>query len=130
MSQDGKSQISLAALSEVQAALKKYCAVILSSDLSPSSQDSYIDQADRFVRWIRGDFIPGSRMEPYRKTKTENVAASLRRILSARRAHAIVLIKLSYVFTKARSGRRILGLLPLKISTVVHRFRKSPRPRS
>jgi hypothetical protein len=48
-------------MSEVEDALKGYYAAVESSDLSQSSQASYIDMANNFVRWLRGDFDPGSR---------------------------------------------------------------------
>lgn len=52
-------------LSQVDAALKEYCQVVLTSDLSAASQASYIDHADNFVRWLRGEFNPGARANPY-----------------------------------------------------------------
>lgn len=64
-------RISTAAMSEVEDALKGYYSVVESSDLSQSSQASYIDMANNFVRWLRGDFIPGSRKAPYRVRDTK-----------------------------------------------------------
>ena len=63
------AQISTAALFEVQAALREYCTAVETSELTLSAQATYIDQADNFVRWLNGDFIPGSRKEPYRAKK-------------------------------------------------------------
>ena len=57
------------ALLEIQAALRSYCTAVQASDLSGSSQATYIDMADNFVRWLRGDFDPGSRVAPYRVRK-------------------------------------------------------------
>jgi hypothetical protein len=60
-------QLSTTALSEVQTALKAYYEAVEESDLSQSSQATYIDMANNFVRWLSGDFNPGSRKEWYRK---------------------------------------------------------------
>jgi hypothetical protein len=59
-------QISPSALSEVQTALKAYYDAVENSDLTQSSQATYIDMANNFVRWLSGDFSPGCRKEPYR----------------------------------------------------------------
>ncbi len=64
-------QLSTTALFEVEAALKAYYAAVETSDLTQSSQATYIDMANNFVRWLRGDFNPGSRKEPYRAKKTK-----------------------------------------------------------
>ena len=58
--------ISPAAMAELEAALEDYCAVVLASALSEKSQADYIDRANNFVRWLRGDFNPGSRKASYR----------------------------------------------------------------
>jgi len=60
------ARISTATLFEVQAALRSYCAAVETSDLSQSSQAIYINGADNFFRWLKGDFDPGSRLAPYR----------------------------------------------------------------
>ena len=73
MSMDGKSRISLAALSEVESAFKDYYSVVEASDLAQSSQATYIDHARGFVRWLKGDFDPGSRKAPYRKPPQSNI---------------------------------------------------------
>jgi hypothetical protein len=52
-------------LSEIDAALKEYCNAVLTSELSASSQSVYIDHANNFVRWLHGDFEPGSRVNPH-----------------------------------------------------------------
>lgn len=68
-------RISKAAMVEVEDAMKGYHAAVESSDLSQSSQASYIDMADNFVRWLRADFVPGSRKAPYRVRDTKAVAS-------------------------------------------------------
>jgi len=64
-------QLSSSALSEVQTALKAYYDAVQTSDLSQSSQATYIDMANNFVRWLSGDFEPGCRKERYRIKKTK-----------------------------------------------------------
>jgi hypothetical protein len=64
-------RISKDAMSEVEDALKGYYASVESSDLSQSSQATYIDMANNFVRWLRIEFIPGSRKAPYRVRDTK-----------------------------------------------------------
>ena len=61
-----KCRISAAAMSEIETALKSYYTAVEASDLSQSSQATYIDMANRFVRWLRREFDPGSRKAPYR----------------------------------------------------------------
>lgn len=73
-----QARISAAALSEVDDALEGYYAAVESSDLSQSSQASYIDMANNFVRWLKNDFIPGSRKDPYRVRDTKPVAKMIR----------------------------------------------------
>ena len=60
------TQLSLQLLEEVKSALEAYGAEVESSDLTEYSKATYIDMADSFVRWLKGDFHPGSRKAPYR----------------------------------------------------------------
>ena len=60
------ARISTTALFEIQTALRAYYAAVETSELSESSQATYMDMADNFVRWLKGDFDPGSRKAPYR----------------------------------------------------------------
>ena len=53
-------------MAELEAAWQEYRATVAASDLSESSQATYIDMANNFLRWLRGDFDPGSRKAPYR----------------------------------------------------------------
>jgi hypothetical protein len=63
------TRISTAALFEIQTALRSYCSAVEASDLSKNSQATYMDMADNFVRWLRRDFDPGSRLAPYKARK-------------------------------------------------------------
>jgi hypothetical protein len=58
-------RISVPALLEVRAGLRAYYAVLEASELSESSRATYMDMANNFVRWLAGDFVPGSRNAPY-----------------------------------------------------------------
>lgn len=60
-----QTRISASAMSEVQAALKTYCEAVMHSDLSFHSQATYVDMVNQFVRWLKFEFEPGSRMVPY-----------------------------------------------------------------
>jgi len=53
-------KISPQALTEVQSDLAGYCAVVDATTLSEVSKGIYIDFADKFVRWLSGNFAPGS----------------------------------------------------------------------
>ena len=61
-----KRRVTAAAMSEIETALKGYYTAVEASDLALSSQATYIDMANNFVRWLRGEFDPGSRVAPYR----------------------------------------------------------------
>lgn len=75
-------RISAAAMSELETAWKSYRTAVTASDLSESSQATYIDMANNFVRWFRGDFDPDSRKAPYRivpdRPKTPRLRAGSR----------------------------------------------------
>jgi hypothetical protein len=58
--------MSATAMVELEAAWQEYRAAVETSDLSESSQATYVDAAHRFGRWLRSDFDPGSRKAPYR----------------------------------------------------------------
>lgn len=75
-------QVSKTALSEVEAALKEYCAEVMASDLSAASQAIYIDQASNFVRWVNGEFTPGSRLNPYPLKRKSPTTVTLRKTRS------------------------------------------------
>jgi hypothetical protein len=70
------ARISTPALSELQAALKAYHSAVETSDLSQSSQATYMDMAENFVRWLKGDFNPGSRKAPYSLKRKKDTIAS------------------------------------------------------
>jgi hypothetical protein len=78
MTAEGKNErISTPALSEVQSALKAYWTVLETSELSAASKGIYMDMAENFVRWLKGDFTPGSRKDPYpvRKRRKDTMAS-------------------------------------------------------
>ena len=65
-------KISADALREVEAALKTYVDEVIATDLSDSSKDVYAYHSTNFVRWLTGDFIPGTRPStPVRKGRSK-----------------------------------------------------------
>jgi hypothetical protein len=69
-------RITTPALSEIHDALQAYWAALDASELSEGSKGLYMDMAEYFVRWLAGDYAPGSRKEAYpiRKKKRDSVA--------------------------------------------------------
>ena len=64
-------------MAELWDASKAYAEAVQNSDLSLSSQATYVDHVNAFMRWLRYDFEPGSRKAPYaRKKDKPNVIAS------------------------------------------------------
>jgi hypothetical protein len=64
-----QTKISAAALAELESALGRYNNTLAMSELSPTSQAIYFDHANCFVRWLRGEFEPGSQVAPYAPKK-------------------------------------------------------------
>ncbi len=64
-------RISLAALAEIEAALRDYAKDVLQAGLGEFATNMYIDKADYFVRWLKRDFEPGSRVNSQSKAATE-----------------------------------------------------------
>jgi hypothetical protein len=63
------ARVSPSALFEIEVALGAYYTALEASDLTPSSQGTYMKQAENFVQWLKGEFEPGCRLEPYRIRK-------------------------------------------------------------
>lgn len=56
--------VSKSTLSEVEAALNLYrCEIEALESMKDNTKKTYIDRADKFVRWLKGDFVPGCRTE-------------------------------------------------------------------
>jgi len=70
--------MSAAALAELETAWNDYRAAVAASDLSESSQATYTDIANNFVRWVRGEFDPGSRKAPYQVVPNQPKTTALR----------------------------------------------------
>jgi hypothetical protein len=64
---DYKPKISAEALAQVQSEMQAYCEVVFATGLSEVSKGVYIDFADKFVRWLAGDFTPGAVKDGQRK---------------------------------------------------------------
>jgi len=56
-------------MSEIEAAFRAYCSAVERSDLTLSSQSTYVDRAYNFLRWLKYEFEPGSRTAPYSTKK-------------------------------------------------------------
>ncbi len=52
-------------MSEIETAFKEYFSAVEKSDLSLSSQCTYVDHVRNFLRWLKYEFEPGSRVAPY-----------------------------------------------------------------
>ena len=68
-----QTRISSSAMSEIEIAFKVYCEAVRNSDLSVSSQATYVDMVNAFLRWLKYDFEPGSRVAPYSIRKPNNI---------------------------------------------------------
>ena len=60
-------RIGSEALAEVEAALKAYEQAVEEAPLTPSSKETYVNRAQLFVRWLKGDFEPGAGPNQSRK---------------------------------------------------------------
>jgi hypothetical protein len=67
--------IARPALAEVETALRAYWSALDDSELSEASKGIYMNGADNFVRWLSGNFVPGSRKDPYPKRKKDPIAS-------------------------------------------------------
>jgi hypothetical protein len=65
------TRVSASALFEVEVALGAYYTALEASDLTPSSQGTYMKQAENFVQWLKCEFDPGCRVAPYRAKKVK-----------------------------------------------------------
>jgi hypothetical protein len=65
------TRVSPSALFEVEVALGEYYTALEATDLTPSSQGTYMKQAENFVQWLKGEFDPGCRVAPYRAKKVK-----------------------------------------------------------
>lgn len=59
----GAQHVSSSALEQVERALDRYRDVVARSGLEEKTQATYIRHAETFVRWLKGDFEPGSRKQ-------------------------------------------------------------------
>jgi hypothetical protein len=60
---DKEIVVSARALKQLDKLLEEYIGTVEDSLMTPSSQRTYIDQAGFFVRWVRGEFVPGETLE-------------------------------------------------------------------
>ena len=57
---DNEPQLSQECLDAVRLNLERYRATVEDTTLTHNSKATYIDNAERFVRWMAGDFEPDS----------------------------------------------------------------------
>lgn len=55
-------EISESALREVEEALERYKVEVRESGVAPNTEQTYIPNAEQFVRWLKGEFQPGSQV--------------------------------------------------------------------
>ncbi len=53
-------KISREALREIEASFKTYEREVCNAPLAPSTKSTYLLHSQNFVRWLSGDFVPGS----------------------------------------------------------------------
>ena len=80
-----------ATLTEIERLLAEYTVDVQKAPLSNASRSFYLDFADCFVRWIRGNFSPGlmkhaSSYEPVEGSEKASRLKKARTYKSARRA--------------------------------------------
>jgi hypothetical protein len=63
-------------MSELETAFKAYCLAVENSELTLHSKAKYVDQVDAFIRWLKYEFEPGSRIAPYSSKKKKDPIAS------------------------------------------------------
>lgn len=54
-------QVQPDVLRQVEQALQRYISEVQSTNLTDSTQKTYILHAEHFVSWLKGEFDPGSR---------------------------------------------------------------------
>jgi hypothetical protein len=69
-------RISASAISEIETAFKEYSSAVENSGLRYTTQATYVDRAYNFLRWLKYEFEPGSRIAPYSSKKKNDPIAS------------------------------------------------------
>ena len=55
-------KVTPSALAEIEVALEEYKAEIGRTNMTDSTQATYLLHADQFVRWLQDKFVPGERV--------------------------------------------------------------------
>jgi hypothetical protein len=55
--------IGSTSLREIELALSEYKDLVESSNLTPKTKRTYTLHSENFVRWLKGEFVPGGRKE-------------------------------------------------------------------
>jgi hypothetical protein len=60
---DKEIVVSARALKQLEGLLQEYIETVQGSLMTPKSQKTYMEQAGFFVRWVKGEFVPGETLE-------------------------------------------------------------------
>lgn len=55
--------VSNKALQEIEAALREYARQVEVSNMTSSTKHTYLLHSANFVKWLKGEFVPGGRKE-------------------------------------------------------------------
>ena len=55
--------VSSKALQEIETALREYEREVQASKMTPSTKHTYLLHTENFVKWLKGDFVPGARKQ-------------------------------------------------------------------
>lgn len=50
-------------LQEVEGALREYEQEVQASNMTPSTKHTYLLHSENFVKWLKGEFVPGARKQ-------------------------------------------------------------------
>ena len=59
---DQEIWLSARATKQLETLLEQYIEVVENGPMTTSSQNTYISQAQMFVKWVKGEFEPGERL--------------------------------------------------------------------
>jgi len=65
----GVPNLSQETLEIIRSAWQSYEATVQGTQLMPNAKETYIRYAERFVRWLEGDFVPGAKLPGSRRSK-------------------------------------------------------------
>lgn len=54
-------RVSSKTLQEIEAAFREYEREVESTNITPSTKQTYLLHSENFVKWLKGEFVPGGR---------------------------------------------------------------------